>query len=180
MTWHVSIIIHPSVHQLLTVHPFVYSSVHPFLNHLSIFLSIHPSSISIIAFITSSDRDLISDKIDSIGRLLSLPRVKGTIQKLHILSQPRITDLQRKEVHVVHDTLYWLNQFECPIVFTFIYLFFCPFLFTYTNAVGDDWFNLTGTTSAYVSSNDNNTFTTRNHMIITWLMWHIITHNLLY
>ena len=25
-----------------------------------------------------------------------------------------------------------------PSIYTFIYLFFCPFLFTYTNAVGDD------------------------------------------
>ena len=37
--------------------------------------------------------------MDSIGRLLSRPRVKGTIQKLHMFSQPRMIELrsERKE-----------------------------------------------------------------------------------
>ena len=32
--------------------------------------------------------------MDSIGRLLSSPLVKGTMQKLHMFSQPRIIELK--------------------------------------------------------------------------------------
>ena len=34
--------------------------------------------------------------MESIGRLLSLPLVKGTMQKLHMFSHPLMMELQRK------------------------------------------------------------------------------------
>ncbi len=44
--------------------------------------------------LTWSDSILISVSMESMGLLLSLPRVKGTIQKLHMLSHPRMMDLE--------------------------------------------------------------------------------------
>ena len=44
-------------------------------------------------FITSSDSCLISLTMDEMGRLLSRPLVKGTMQYVHMLSHPRIMDL---------------------------------------------------------------------------------------
>ena len=46
---------------------------------------------------TSSDNCLISWRMDSIGRLLSRPRVKGTMQKLHMFSQPRMIELRSEK-----------------------------------------------------------------------------------
>ena len=61
--------------------------------------------------LTSSDNFLISSSIVDIGRLRSLPRVKGTMQKLHILSQPRIIELtsrqREKGNRIVSIYIYW-------------------------------------------------------------------------
>jgi len=43
-----------------------------------------------------SDRLLTSCRIEAIGLDLSRPLVKGTIQYVHILSQPRMIDLKSK------------------------------------------------------------------------------------
>ena len=47
-------------------------------------------------FNTCSDKVLTSSSMESIGRLRSRPRVKGTIQKLHMFSQPRMMELKEK------------------------------------------------------------------------------------
>ena len=43
--------------------------------------------------LTWSDSILISFRMDSMGRLLSRPRVNGTMQKLHMFSQPLMMEL---------------------------------------------------------------------------------------
>ena len=52
---------------------------------------------------TSFESIFTSSRIDLIGRLRSRPLVNGTIQKLHMLSQPLIMDLKGLKKISYHD-----------------------------------------------------------------------------
>ena len=64
-----------------------------------------------------------------MGLLRSLPRVNGTMQKLHIFSQPRMMELKSKQN--VHDNNFKLKD-----------------NYTYINADGESLYILTGIMSA--------------------------------
>ena len=52
-----------------------------------------------LCLLTWSESIRTSSRIDSIGRLLSSPLVKGTMQKLHMFSHPRIMELKWERKH---------------------------------------------------------------------------------